>query len=282
MSDNIEVSVVMPVWNTPFYAIREAVGSFHEQLGQVRRELIIVDDGSTEQRTLDAIEEARVGPGVRVIKLDGNQGAGVARNAGLLDAHGTWVAFLDSDDSLTPTALMQRLYLAESSSLDFVWTSFVYRAMHHSWFGERDGWRTFELSSSPPIKDLHCHNCRQPMDHATALDTIKDHNHIATITTLVRRRLALSVGGFEEGLVCGEDHLFWRRIFQATTRTGFIDHPTAYYQSWMHKPHQSKSLHMPSCGGGFHLDTGHAMGKAGEYLDERASARAAEWKDLGL
>jgi glycosyltransferase involved in cell wall biosynthesis len=62
-------------------------------------EILIIDDGSTDG-TADAIEEW-YGPQVRVIRQE-NTGVSGARHRGIREAHGTWIAFLDSDDEWPP------------------------------------------------------------------------------------------------------------------------------------------------------------------------------------
>ena len=65
-------------------------------------EVIVVDDGSTDDcEPLYAEIEAT---GVRVIRDAINRGPGYARNLGARETHGEWLLFLDSDDTLLPTA----------------------------------------------------------------------------------------------------------------------------------------------------------------------------------
>jgi len=90
----VSVSVVIPAFNRAA-SIRAAMMSVLRQTWR-DFELIVVDDGST-----DGTLEAAAGvadPRVRLIAGEGNRGAAAARNRGIHDARGTWVAFQDSDD----------------------------------------------------------------------------------------------------------------------------------------------------------------------------------------
>jgi len=94
------VSTVIPVYNRAAM-LREAVGSV---LAQTWRpiEVIIVDDGSTDDETPAAIHElASQHEEIRSTRIQ-NGGPGVAREAGRQLARGQFIQYLDSDDLLLP------------------------------------------------------------------------------------------------------------------------------------------------------------------------------------
>ena len=94
------VSTIIPVHNR-VEMLREAVGSV---LAQTYRpiEIIIVDDGSTDDTPRAADILAQTNPDeVRVIHQS-NTGPGLAREAGRLSARGEFIQYLDSDDLLLP------------------------------------------------------------------------------------------------------------------------------------------------------------------------------------
>jgi glycosyltransferase involved in cell wall biosynthesis len=94
------VSVVMPAKNAAAF-IGEAIESALTQGSDVS-ELIVVDDGSTDQTR--SIVQAFEGRGVRLLD---NRGSGVsaARNTGARAASSDWLMFLDADDRLRPGAM---------------------------------------------------------------------------------------------------------------------------------------------------------------------------------
>ncbi|MDT5026152.1 MAG: hypothetical protein QOE61_2578, partial [Micromonosporaceae bacterium] len=97
------LSVIIPVYGVHGY-LRECLDSILEQsFGDI--EVIAVDDDSPDHcpRILD--EYAERDPRLRVIHIDHNVGNGYARNAGLDQATGAYVWFVDSDDWLPPGAL---------------------------------------------------------------------------------------------------------------------------------------------------------------------------------
>ena len=94
------VSTIIPVHNRPLL-LREAVASV---LAQTYRpiEIIIVDDGSTDETGREAEALAEAHPEVRAIHRQ-NGGPGAARETGRLAARGEFIQYLDSDDLLLPT-----------------------------------------------------------------------------------------------------------------------------------------------------------------------------------
>jgi hypothetical protein len=93
------VSTIIPVHNRPAL-LREAVVSV---LAQTYRpfEIIIVDDGSTDETGREAEALANAHPNIRVFHRD-NGGPGAARETGRLAARGQFIQYLDSDDLLLP------------------------------------------------------------------------------------------------------------------------------------------------------------------------------------
>ena len=91
------VSVIMPNHNSGGL-IDEAIESVLVQT-EKRLELIIVDDGSTDESLPLARMRADANPAIRLIECT-HSGVSAARNRGLAEARGRWIAFLDSDDVL--------------------------------------------------------------------------------------------------------------------------------------------------------------------------------------
>src|ERR1039458_6475942 len=93
-------SVVITSYNQREF-IKEAVDSSLSQRN-VEAEVIVVDDGST-----DGSQEGlrRYGEAIRLVCLETNQGACIARNRGAAAATGEYLVFLDGDDAFPPWAL---------------------------------------------------------------------------------------------------------------------------------------------------------------------------------
>ncbi|SMF97671.1 Glycosyltransferase involved in cell wall bisynthesis [Methylomagnum ishizawai] len=101
------VSVVIPTYNREKW-ISNALDSVLLQ-SYVGYEIIVVDDGSTDATRRIV---AQYGAQVRYLYQD-NAGVSAARNKGILEARGEWVAFLDSDDEWLPEKLERQLNLID-------------------------------------------------------------------------------------------------------------------------------------------------------------------------
>ena len=99
--DAPEISVVMPVYN-PGEIVGESIESVLDQTFE-DFEYIIVDDGSTDAET-KKILAGQSDPRVRVIR-QANGGVAAARNRGIAESRGRYIAFLDHDDIFMPDKL---------------------------------------------------------------------------------------------------------------------------------------------------------------------------------
>ncbi len=106
------VSVVIPTYNRA-YCIERAINSILNQTWK-NLEVIIVDDASTDntEQVIRGMSDERI----RYIRYEENRGANHARNVGIENARGNYIAFNDSDDEWLPQKLekqMKQLLLAE-------------------------------------------------------------------------------------------------------------------------------------------------------------------------
>lgn len=116
------VSVIVPVYNVTEY-LRACIDSVRAQTF-TDWELILIDDGSTDDSGTICDEAAASDARIRVIHQP-NRGVSRARNAGLDTAKGTYIAFVDSDDTIVPTYLEKLVGAAETHHTDLVLCGFV-------------------------------------------------------------------------------------------------------------------------------------------------------------
>lgn len=117
----ILVSIIIPAYNSEKY-ILEAIKSAKKQTYK-NWELIIVNDNSKD-RTKEILEKEKKDKKIKVINLNENKGAGIARNIGIDLAKGKYIAFLDSDDVWHTQKLEKQIEFMEKNEYEFTFTNF--------------------------------------------------------------------------------------------------------------------------------------------------------------
>src|SRR6185312_8778986 len=101
------ISLIIPIYDVEDY-LAECLDSVAAQSLFARLEVILVDDGSTDTSGQIARDFASRHANVRLVSQR-NAGLGAARNTGMQQATGEFLAFLDSDDKLPRDALLHLL-----------------------------------------------------------------------------------------------------------------------------------------------------------------------------
>jgi glycosyltransferase involved in cell wall biosynthesis len=112
------ITVVIPAYNRA-RVIKNAINSVLSQTYQ-NFEIVVVDDGSTDQTEQIINNKKNRDSRIRYIKHSINQGAQAARNTGIKNACGEWITFLDSDDCLIPNSLEVRLKKAIDQKINVI------------------------------------------------------------------------------------------------------------------------------------------------------------------
>lgn len=105
------ISVVIPTRGRPHLVLRAVRSALDQTLSPI--EVVLIVDGPDDV-TVDALR--RVGdPRLKILELPDNVGPSDARNAGVAEARGTWIAFLDDDDEWLPRKLEVQIRAAKLS-----------------------------------------------------------------------------------------------------------------------------------------------------------------------
>ncbi len=205
MSGGLVVSVIVPVFNSRAF-LAECVQSI---LGQTIRdlELLLVDDGSTDGSGEFCDSLAARDPRIRVFH-QANQGQSVARNHALKHATGQYVAFIDSDDWVTSSALEMLVAAAVRYGVDIV----------HGDFLAPDG--------RPHVRALDYYQRVMPAEEYIVRGIRSWSYDVVPVLNLVRRE-ALEEHRFMEG-VYFEDNEFTYRLYSDTNLT-FVRVPVPFY-----------------------------------------------------
>ena len=182
------VSVVMPAFNASRYidqAIESVCGQTISDL-----ELLVVDDGSTDDSTQVVERHAALDKRIRLFRQI-NSGPGPARNVAFRAARGRFLAFLDSDDAWAPTFLERQLALLEQRpDVDVI-------------FG--NAWNRGGPLDGQPARST------APDERRLRLADILADGNLHFIMAVLRREVIEAVGGFDPAFLTNEEYEMWLR-----------------------------------------------------------------------
>jgi len=200
------VSVVVPAHNAERY-VAAAVRSALDQTG-TDLEILVIDDGSTDQTA--AAVRAIGDPRVTVISIAASGGPARPRNTGIWRARAPYVSLLDADDLMKPGTLAASVAALERCpSAGFAFDDFERM--------DEDG-HVFETSTAyayPSLQRAKSQPAGDPwrlIPQAELARALVYANFIGTSGVVIRRDLAVMLGGFDEALVVAEDVDLWFRL----------------------------------------------------------------------
>lgn len=188
------ISVIIPLYNK--------VGRIADTLDSVLAqtfddfEVVVVNDGSTDGS--DAIVRQCKDARVRIIDQP-NGGVSAARNRGIEEARGEYMAFLDADDEWAPD------YLATQAALAKRFPECAVFASNYSFCDALGAFSATVIRNLP--FDAECGELTNYFCVASA-----GHPPLWTSAVMVRREAMLAIGGFPVGVPNGEDLLTWARL----------------------------------------------------------------------
>jgi O-antigen biosynthesis protein len=211
------VSVIVPTFNRAAVLPR----AIHSVLAQswTDFELLIVDDGSTDA-TADVVARHR-DPRMRYLRQPRNAGVSAARNRGLRDARGDFVAFLDSDDEWLPGKLLAQLTVFERAPADL---GLVYTGVECVC---ADGRRRVDVPEERG--DVYRHMLGRNVVHGGGSNV------------MMRRNVVAVVGFFDERLRAIEDYEYWLRIARFFT-VDYVAEPLIRYHDPVTADRRSQAL----------------------------------------
>jgi glycosyltransferase involved in cell wall biosynthesis len=199
------VSVVTPMKNAGRH-LRDAIASVTGQT-EPDFELLLVDDGSTDDSLAIAETAAASDPRIRLLRKGAGDasGAAAARNRGIAAARGASVAFLDADDRLAPHMLATTL-----AAMDRHPDVGMVFGRTHWWYPDRPrrDW----------VESLYGRGGRVHAPPVLLAEIVLiQTGHVPCIGSILVRKSALDrVGGFEERFALYEDQTLWVKLFATT------------------------------------------------------------------
>lgn len=186
------VSAIVTTYNRELSILKRAIESILNQ-NYKNLEIIIVNDAPDNnklceqiQTYIDSINDNRI----TYIKHDKNYGACRARNTGIQNAKGDFIAFLDDDDEWLPQKIYEQLSLFTDESIGM-----VYCYYYNIGCNEKKEKIEPSSKSGSLFNELLCENCVG-----------------GTSMPLIRKKVFDFVGLFDENLLSSQDYDMWLRI----------------------------------------------------------------------
>jgi glycosyltransferase involved in cell wall biosynthesis len=199
------ISIILPTYNYGNFlggALRSVLAQTYPDL-----ELLVIDDGSTDD-TAHVVAPFLADGRVRYLRQP-NRGPGAARNRGIDQAHGEFIAFVDADDRWLPTKLEKQIALFEAQpDLGLIYTRRLVI--------DAEGW---QLAWREP-----------PMYRGHVLPQLFRDNFICFSSTLVRRAALVEVGGFSSDAGHSEDYHLLLRL-TARYAVDYVNEPLVLYRT---------------------------------------------------
>ncbi|WP_305814151.1 glycosyltransferase family 2 protein [Photobacterium leiognathi] len=187
----MKISVVIPAYNASSTIIK-AISSVRNQnftdIDSVDLEIIVINDGSTDNTEYLVREYISNNGGNLVLINKDNGGVSSARNLGINESTGEWVAFLDSDDEWLPNKLQKQIDIIKSThGVNFIGCA------------RNDEVLSIAGRKIETLYEASCYDLLVKMFPQTS-------------TALVRKDILNSVGYYNETMTHSEDGELWLRI----------------------------------------------------------------------
>jgi glycosyltransferase involved in cell wall biosynthesis len=204
------VSILVPAFNAEAW-IADTMRSALAQTWP-RKEIIVVDDGSTDQ-TL-AVARRFASKDVAVVSQE-NQGASATRNHAFSLSQGEYIQWLDADDLLSPDKVARQMEAAlecrnARTLFSSGWGSFAYRT---------------DVTQFSPTS-LWCH--LSPVEWL--IRKMGENLHMQTATWLTSRELIKSAGAWDVRLLSDDDGEFYCRVLLKSEGVRFVPDAKVFYR----------------------------------------------------
>lgn len=230
------VSIITPFYNVADELFERSNASI---LGQSSDdyEWILVDDGSDNSYSHWCD-----------VRLDRNYGASVARNVGFQISSGDIIAYLDMGDELAPDRVENLIKLFDEYKVELLFSN--YNLIDHNYMFRVDHFSMFDKT--------------HPYDY---LNHLQKNNISIPLGVAHTRKPFVECGGFQRGIVCGEDGILWRRMVNkiGTNRSAIMFSDVVAGTYYVSENGQSRTQRRPKMGG-FAFDG--SKNDNGKYLDK--------------
>lgn len=189
------VSVIIPTYNRKDFlkiAVKSALKQTYENL-----EIIVVNDNPdvSHEKVMNTLDDRRI----TYIEHEQNRGGAAARNTGIKNSQGGYIAFLDDDDIWLPEKIEKQVKCIESQNGDYV-------GAYCGYFG------IYQFLGFDKIKRIFAKN----MDADEIIIDIftQDFHPGGTSSLIIKRKYIENIGGFDESFERHQDYEFLIRLLK--------------------------------------------------------------------
>lgn len=209
-----KISVIIPVYNVEQYLTECLDSILNQTLKDI--EIICIDDGSTDNSP-NILKEYN--KHIKIITKE-NEGQASARNIGIKEAQGEYIAFIDSDDFIE-TTMLEKLYTkAKDNNLDITmckiatYDNQTKEIKDNVWYYMLGVFKDFEkdIFNHKDTKEFTCNIAVTPYNKIYKTSLLKDNNIL-----------------FPEGLIF-EDEKFFFDTYLRAKRVSIVDEFLYYYR----------------------------------------------------
>jgi glycosyltransferase involved in cell wall biosynthesis len=197
-----KVSIITPLYNSEEF-ISETIESVLSQ-SYNNWEMIIVDDCSTDNGVNIVKKYQKECEKIKLIRLDNNSGAAVARNVAIKKAKGRFIAFLDSDDYWHPEKLKKQISFMSNNNYAFTFSYYQNVDINN---------KKGKIITAPEIVTYNTLLDSGVIGCLTAIYDIKKLGKI--YMPLIRKR---------------QDYALWLKILKRDIKAHCLDEVLAYYR----------------------------------------------------
>jgi len=188
-------------------------------------EIIVVDDGSTDDTKLELLPYVEKGL-IKYIYQENSGRPSIARNTGIKNSRGDWICFLDSDDFLLENSISKRLNaLFKFDDVSLVCSDWLQLDSRGNSSGLTPSWiinkNYFKKINTNLIYTKHVEIT--VFENQIAFELL-NKNFINTSSVIINKNVLVNVGLFDESLTIAEDRDLWLKICDVS-KIVFINEP---------------------------------------------------------
>lgn len=198
-----EVSILLPVYNSERYVNRTITSVLQQSMADF--ELIIIDDGSTDNTQTLLQNWAMKDSRIQFIENDCNMGVAEVRNKGIALAQGDYVCFIDSDDTWHSDKLESQLAFMKQNHSDFSCTAY-----------------TMVNEEGKFIKN------RMIPKQSIQLEDLLKENYICCSTVMLKTNIAKQYN--MNGSYTHEDYVYWLELIQSGATGTVLNQILTHYR----------------------------------------------------